>query len=66
MRKGYEIVCHSTLKKNKPLFLARFLQWSLGENLSPEVCLLKSLLPGPLNRTGKAGSCPTQNNFIEL
>lgn len=48
------------------LFLARFLQWSLTESLSSELCLLKSLLTGPLNRTGKAGSCPTRNNFIEL
>lgn len=32
----------------------------------PELYLLKSLLKGPLNRTGKASSCLTQNNFMEL
>lgn len=48
------------------LLLARFPCWSVRESLSPELYLLKSLPTGPLNRTGKVGSCPTQNNFIEL
>lgn len=48
------------------LLLARFLQWSFRESLSPELYLHKSFLIGPLNRTGKAGSCLTWNNFIEL
>lgn len=44
-------------------FPDKIFQVKLQRKLSPELYLLKPLLTGPLNGTGKAGSCPHSEQF---